>query len=158
MTLSIKFETAEDSDLEEILSLINSINREEFSKIIPKEHYREPFLTPKQLDEMATFMEFYIHRREGKIIAVGSFGTRDNETAWIPLMYVHSTHQRKGIGSSMMKFLETKAKNQNFTKIQLETDSEAEWAVNFYKKHGYSIIKKTKNPWGYHIWFEKILE
>ncbi|MFW9870640.1 MAG: GNAT family N-acetyltransferase, partial [Candidatus Thorarchaeota archaeon] len=142
MTLSIDFETAENSDLEDILSLVNTINREWFSKIIPKEYYHEPFLTRKQLDEMATIMEFYIHRRDCKIIAVGSFGTRDKETAWIPLMHVHSKYQRKGIGSSMLSFLEKKAKSHNFTKIHLETDSEAKWAVSFYKKHGYSIFKK----------------
>ncbi|MFW9925882.1 MAG: GNAT family N-acetyltransferase [Candidatus Thorarchaeota archaeon] len=157
MTLSIEFETAEKSDLEDILSLVNTINHEWFSKIIPKEYYHAPFLTRKQLDTMATSMEFYIHRKKGKIIAVGSFGTRDKKTAWIPLMYVHSKYQRKGIGSSLMRFLEKKAKTLNFTKIHLETDSEAEWAVSFYRKHGYSIFKKDKNPWGYHIWLEKAL-
>ena len=45
----------------------------------------------------------------------------------------------------------------NFTKIHLETDSEAEWAINFYKKHGYSLFKKNKNPWGHHVWLEKNL-
>ena len=153
----IIFETAEESDLDEILSLINTINREWFSKIIPKEYYNEPFLTRKQMDEMATIMEFYIHKREGKLIAVGSFGTINNETAWIPLMYVHSKYQRKGIGSSLMRFLEKTAKSLNFKKIHLETDSKAEWAMNFYKKHGYSIFKKDKNPWGYNIWLEKAL-
>jgi hypothetical protein len=56
-----------------------------------------------------------------------------------------------------MRFLEKKAKDLNFTEGHLETDSHAEWAVNFYKKHGYSIFKKDKNPWGYHVWFEKTL-
>jgi GNAT superfamily N-acetyltransferase len=158
MPLSIKFETAKDSDFEEILSLINTLNREWFSKIIPKEYYKEPFLTRKQLDEMATSMDFFVYRREGTIIAVGSFSTRDEETAWIPLMHVHSEYQRKGIGSSLMRFLEEKAKSLNFSKIHLETDSEAEWAVNFYKKHGYSIFKRDKIPWGFHVWFEKVLE
>jgi GNAT superfamily N-acetyltransferase len=155
--LLIEFETAAESDLDEILSLINTINREWFSTIIPKEHYREPFLTRTQLDEMATLMEFFVLRKEGQIIAVGSFRTRDKETAWIPLMHVHSQHQRKGIGSSLMSFLEKKAKSLNFKKIHLETDSEADWAVSFYKKHGYSIFKKNKNPWGYHVWLEKTL-
>ncbi|MGY5880108.1 MAG: GNAT family N-acetyltransferase [Candidatus Thorarchaeota archaeon] len=157
MTLPIKFETAVDSDLDEILSLINTLNREWFSKIIPQEYYQEPFLTRKQLDEMATYMEFFVHRKEGQIIAMGSFGSRDKETAWIPLMHVHSKYQRKGIGSSLMRFLEKKAKDLNLTKVHLETDSDAVWAVNFYKKHGYSIFKKDKNPWGYHIWLEKAL-
>lgn len=157
MPLSFKFETAAESDLDEILSLINTIGREWFSRIIPKEHYREPFLTRKQLDKMATSMEFFIHRKDGRIIAAGSFGSRDDETAWIPLMYVHSKYQRIGIGSSLMRFLEDRAKSLNFTKIHLETDSEAVWAMNFYRKHGYSILKKDRIPWGYHVWLEKVL-
>ena len=145
--------------MDEILFFVNEINRELYSKIIPPEHWYEPFLTKKQFQEMSTFMDFFVHRQENSIIAVGSFSTRttDEGTAWIPLIYVRSDSQRKGIGSSLMKFLEKKAKDLNFTKVHLETDSEAEWAVNFYKKHGYSIFKKDKNPWGYHIWLEKAL-
>ena len=155
--MSIEVEPAAESDLDEILSLINTLNREWFSKIIPKEYYREPFLTREQLDKMATYMEFFVHREDGQIIAVGSFSTRDDETAWIPLMHVHSKYQRKGIGSTLMRFLEDMAKSRNFVKIHLETDGEAFWAVNFYKKHGFSIFKRDKIPWGYHIWLEKIL-
>ncbi|MHA1135409.1 MAG: GNAT family N-acetyltransferase [Candidatus Thorarchaeota archaeon] len=153
-----KFENAEDSDLDEILSLINMLNREWFSKIIPEEYFQEPFLTRKQLDDMATIMEFFVLRKEGQIIAVGSFGSRDKNTAWIPLMQVHSKYQRMGIGSSLLRFLEKKAESLNFKKIHLETDSEAKWAINFYKKHGFLIFKRDKNPWGYHVWLEKSLD
>ena len=153
----ITFEEAKETDFEEILSLINTLNLEWFSKIIPKEYYKEPFLTRKQFDEMTSYMEFFIHTKNQKIIAVGSFSTRDDETAWIPLMQVHSAYQRKGIGSQLMKFLEDKAKALKFSKIHLETDGGAVWALNFYKKHGFSIFKKDKIPWGYHVWLEKIL-
>jgi ribosomal protein S18 acetylase RimI-like enzyme len=152
-----KFETAADSDFGEILYLINKINREWYSTIIPEEHYQDPFLTRKQLDHMATFMDFFVLREEGRIIAVGSFSSRDEKTAWIPLMNVHSKYQRMGVGSSLLRYLEKKAVALNFTKIQLETDSEAKWAINFYEKHGFSIFKKDKNPWGYHVWLEKSL-
>ena len=151
------FESATDSDLDEILSLINAINREWYSKIIPREYYHDPFLTRKQLDEMASIMEFFVLRKEGQIVAVGSFGSRDENTACIPLMHVHSNYQRRGIGSSLLEFLERKANTLSFTKIHLETDSAAEWAINFYTKHGYSVFQKDKNPWGYHVWLEKSL-
>lgn len=153
-----EIEPAIDSDLDEILSLVNRVVAEWFIKIIPKEHYKEPFLSQKQFRQMATFMEFFVIRNEGKIIAVGSFGSKDEETAWIPLMHVHSKYQRIGIGSSLMEFLEKKAKSLNYKSIHLETDSEAEWAINFYQKHGYSVFQKDKNPWGYHVWLEKSLK
>jgi ribosomal protein S18 acetylase RimI-like enzyme len=156
--LLIDIQPAVDSDLDEILSLVNGVVAEWFSKIIPKEHYREPFLSKKQFDQMATFMEFFILRKEDHIIAVGSFSSRDEKTAWIPLMHVHSKYHRMGIGSSLMRFLEKKAQSRNFSKIHLETDSEAIWAINFYKKHGFSTFKKDKNPWGFHVWLEKSLK
>ncbi len=143
--------------MDEILSLINKTNHEWYIRIIPEEHWTEPFLTRTQIDKMATFMDFYVLRQEEEIIAVGSFGTRDESTAWIPLMYVRTDFQRKGIGSFLMVYLEKMAKERNFEKVHLETDSEAEWALKFYRKHGYSIFKKDKNPWGYHVWLEKHL-
>jgi len=155
--LTTKFETAAESDLREILYLLNKINREWYSTIIPEEHFHDPFLTLKQLNHMATFMDFYVLRKERQIVAVGSLGSRDKDTAWIPLMHVHTKYQRMGIGSSLLEFLEGLAKSRNFSKIHLETDSEAKWAINFYTKHGYSIFKKNKNPWGFHVWLEKPL-
>ena len=153
----IEIESGVGSDLDEILSLVNRVVAEWFIKIIPNEYYKEPFLSKKQFNQMATFMEFFVVRKEGRIIAVGSFGSRDEKIAWIPLMHVHSKYQRMGIGSSLMRFLEEKAKSLDYKSIQLETDSEAEWAINFYKKHGYSVFQKDKNPWGYHVWLEKPL-
>ncbi len=114
-------------------------------------------MTENQLDEMATIMEFFALRKDDQIIAVGSFGSRDEETAWISLMYVNSKNQRMGIGSSLMRFLEKRAEPLGFSKINLETDSKATWAINFYRKFGLFIFKKEKSPWGYHVWFEKNL-
>jgi ribosomal protein S18 acetylase RimI-like enzyme len=155
--MSVGFEEASDADLCDILNLINTLNQEWFSRIIPKEHYNEPFLTREQFQKLFSLWDFYVLRKYGQIIAVGSFSTRDENTAWIPMMYVHSDYQRKGIGSSLMDFLEQRARDLDFSNIQLETDSDAEWAVNFYKKHGYSVFEKNKNPWGFHIWLEKDL-
>ena len=152
-----EIESAVDSNLDEILSLVNSVVAEWFIEIIPKEYNKEPFLSKKQFSQMATFMEFFVVRKEGKIIAVGLFGSRDEKTAWIPLMHVNSKYQRTGVGSSLMTFLEEKAKSLDYKNIQLETDSEAKWAINFYKKHGYSVFQKDENPSGCHVWLKKSL-
>lgn len=153
----VEFEKSDADELDDILSLVNTLNREWMSKIIPKEYYREPFLTKEQINKMSTFMDFYVLKQEEEIIAVGSLGSIDENTAWIPLMYVRSDFQRQGIGSALMVYLEKMAKDLNFEKVDLETDSEAEWALKFYGKHGYSIFKKDKNLWVYHVWLEKHL-
>ncbi|MDH4215022.1 MAG: GNAT family N-acetyltransferase [Candidatus Thorarchaeota archaeon] len=153
----IEIEKAEKTDLDDILVFVNKVNKEWYSKIIPAEHWYEPFLTKQQIRKMSEIMDFFIHKQRDSIIAVGSFGTIDEESAWIPLMYMRSDSQGKGIGSSLMYHLEEIARQGGFRRIQLETDSKAEWALNFYRKHGYSIFKKDENPWGYHVWLEKLL-
>ncbi len=155
--MQIEFELSDEEDFDEILSLINILNREMWSDIIPEEHYKEPFLTQEQFSQMTTFMDFYVLRENNEIIAVGSFASRDDETAWIPVMYVKSPFQRKGIGSKLMEFLEGIARERNYQNLHLETDSEVHWAVSFYEKHGFRTFKKDKTPWGYHIWMGKQL-
>ena len=128
------------------------------SQIIPAEHFLDPFLTMEQIEKMSTFMDFYIHRREEIIIGVSSFGKRNDTTAWIPLVYVLSEHQRQGIASAMVSYLENLAKELGYNKIHIETDNEAEWALSFYRNRGYAIIEREPNPWGFHIWLEKQLK
>ena len=106
---------------------------------------------------MATSMNFFIQRCDGVIVSVGSFGVRKDGVAWIPLMTIRTDFQRIGLGSAMLQYLEGLAKEQGHDRVILETDNDAIWAVNFYLKNGYTIFKRDKNPWGYHIWLEKHL-
>ncbi len=150
-------ELARPEDLDEVLDFINETNKEWFIKIIPQEHWYEPFLTEDQFSKMCTFMDFFIRRYEENIIAVGSFATKNEDIAWIPIMYVRTDFHRKGIGSGLMTFLEDMARRRKHSWMQIETDGDAYWALDFYRKHGYSIFEKKKNPWGYQVWLEKRL-
>ena len=144
-------------DLDEILSLVNMTNTEWYKSIIPPEHWYEPFLSKEQFEDMATVMDFFIQRYEDEIVSVGSFGIRKDGVAWIPLMTVRTDFQRKGLGSDLLQYLEGLAIEKKHSRVILETDNDALWAVNFYKKNGYTIFKREENPWGYHIWMEKTL-
>ncbi len=157
MPPDVKIISSQAEDIDEILSLINNTNREWYRTIIPAEYWTEPFLTMDQLQKMSTSMEFYICRHNGAIIAVGSLGNRNETSAWIMLMYVQSAYQRRGIGSVLIKHMEQLAIERGYAECVLETDSKAEWAIDFYKKHGYSVFKKDRNPWGFHVWLKKSL-
>ncbi len=148
---------ATKEDLDEILSLVNMTNTEWYESIIPPEHWYEPFLSKEQFEEMATVMDFFIQWYKGEIVSVGSFGVRKDGIAWIPLMTVRTDFQRKGLGSGLLQYLEGLAMEKNHSRVILETDNDAVWAVNFYQKNGYSIFKREENPWGFHIWMEKLL-
>lgn len=154
----IRFTASKMEDMDEILLLINDTGREWYRKIIPVDYYIDPFLTMKQLQEMSESMEFFICRHKDAIIAVGSLSKRNKTDAWIPLMYVQTDFQKIGIGSALIKHLEQLAVERGYAKCILETDSKAEWALNFYKKHGYSVFKKDRTPWGFHVWMKKPLD
>ena len=153
----ITIDKASPDDYQEILDVVNRVNKEAFGEIIPPEHFLDPFLTMDQLEKMSTFMDFYVHKKEETIIGVSSFGKRDETTAWIPLVYVLSEHQRQGIASLMVSYLENKAREMGYRKIHIETDNDAEWALSFYRNRGYEIAEREPNPWGFHIWLEKQL-
>ncbi len=156
-TRTITVDKASPAEFQEILDVINRLNKESMSQIIPPEHFLDPFLTMEQLVKMSTVMDFYVHWREEVIIGVSSFGKRNDTTAWIPLLYVLSEYQRQGIASAMASHLETMAKELGYNTIQLETDDQAEWALSFYRNRGYVIVEKEPNPWGFHVWLEKKL-
>jgi GNAT superfamily N-acetyltransferase len=156
---SIRVEPARKDDEEEILEVINSAGRELFRQVIPEEHFIDPFLSIEQLRKMMTFMTFYVHRKDGDIIALTSFSTKTEQpdTCWLPAIHVLPSHQRTGIGTLMLKFTLDLAIEKGFKKIRLETDSEAYWAMSFYQKFGFDVVEREKTPWGYHVWLEKNL-
>ena len=57
--LEIRIKEAGSGDLDDILSLINTLNKEWYKPIIPDEHYKEPFLTREQIDQMSAIMTFW---------------------------------------------------------------------------------------------------
>ncbi|MEQ9715391.1 MAG: GNAT family N-acetyltransferase [Candidatus Asgardarchaeum sp.] len=146
------------NDAEEILSVINISNYKAYKKIIPKEYFKEPILTLKELLEEFKRMIFYVYRYEGKIVGVAALRIENEESGSIHRVYVLPECQRKGIGTALMKFIETEAKRRGLKKLWLFTLEKAYWAVNFYKKLGYGVTGKVERPWGTDVIMEKALE
>ena len=145
-------------DAQEIINVINSSNRDAFGRIIPKEYFREPVITLKEYEESLENMTFYIHRHEGDIIAVAALNVEDKDTGRIRWVYVLPNHQRQGIGTILVSHIEAVAREIGLKKTRLMTDSNAVWAIRFYKNLGYTQTHLIPNPWGFDIWMEKQLE
>ena len=58
---------------------------------------------------------------------------------FIHLMMVDTDVQRAGYGTKLLNFAEQKMKENDFTKMKLETFKENEQGVNFYKKNEWNI-------------------
>ncbi|RKZ63489.1 MAG: GNAT family N-acetyltransferase [Gammaproteobacteria bacterium] len=74
------------------------------------------------------------------IIAVARLQFNANSEAQIRYMAVEPTHERLGVGRQLINVLEQHAIEKNCTLIVLDA---RESAIDFYKKSGYNITKKT---------------
>ena len=144
-------------DAEEILSVINTTNREAYKSIIPKEKFKEPILTLEELLKILDKMVFYVHKSDGKIVGVAALDVLDDKVGKLRWVYVLPEHQRKGIGTALITLLEQKAVEKDLRKMRLRTIGKSHQAVNFYKKLGYKLTGKIKEIWGYDFLMEKDL-
>jgi N-acetylglutamate synthase-like GNAT family acetyltransferase len=145
------------NDAQEIMNVINSSNREAFGQIIPEEYFRDPVITLEELEESFEIMTFYVHRRRGVVVAVAALDIEDEDTGRIRWVYVLPEYQKEGIGAVLVSHLEHLAREMGLKKTRLMTDSNAEWAIRFYKKLGFTQTSMNPNPWGFDIWMEKQL-
>ena len=144
-------------DAQEIINVINLANRDAFSRIIPKEHFREPVITLKEYKESLERMTFYTNRYERDITGVAALSVEDEEIGRIRWVYVLPKYQKQGIGTALVSHIEGVAKNIGLKKTRLMTDSNATWAIRFYKNLGYTKTRLLPNPWGFDLWMEKEL-
>ncbi len=84
---------------------------------------------------------------EEKIIGIARLQFNSDTEAQIRYMAVIESYGGRGIGRALINVLEQRAKNSSHTKIILDA---RETAVDFYKKLGYNVIKKS------YLLFDKI--
>jgi ribosomal protein S18 acetylase RimI-like enzyme len=77
-----------------------------------------------------------------KPVAYGHLDKDDN-TIWLGICVLPS-HQKKGIGSQLMKQLLDKAQEKNINTIHLTVDKINTVATKIYKKFGFNIINQTE--------------
>ena len=140
-----------------ILYVINTANREAYRKIIPKEYFREPVLSMEKLLSDFKRMTFYVYETRGKVEGVSALQVENKRTGVIRWVYILPEHQRKGIGTALVRHLESKAKEIGMKRLWLLTVGKAYWAVDFYKKLGYMPFERIERPWGLDVLMEKKL-
>ncbi len=142
-------------DAEEILEVINRANREAYRNLIPPEHFREPVLTLDELREAMGRMSFYLYRSAGRVVGVAALRREDAETGKLRWVYVLPEHQRQGIGTALVSFLEEQARALGLRRLYLRTVGGATWAVSFYRRLGYRPAGQVPTPWGQDWLMEK---
>jgi len=148
---------ADVKDIQAILFVINKSNREAYRKIIPTEYFKEPILTPDELLKEFEKMTFYTCKIEKVTVGVAALRIMEDKVGQIRWVYVLPERQRKGVGTSLLNYIEKEAMKMKLEKLRVLTNDNAYWAKNFYSKLGYKMISKIPRPWGMDATYEKTL-
>lgn len=81
----------------------------------------------------------YVAIENNKIVGFGDFYKKGELTA----LYIHKSYQGKGVGQRLLKVLERKALIMGIKEFKL---SSTITALDFYKKQGYKVIRKSVHP------------
>jgi GNAT superfamily N-acetyltransferase len=127
------------ADVEMILEIIND-SAKAYKGIIPADRWHEPYMTRDGLEcEIDSGVSFYGFEVEKRLIGV--MGIQDRgEVTLIRHSYVRSRHRNQGIGTRLLRALESKTEKP----ILIGTWSAATWAVAFYEKNGYRLLGKEE--------------
>ena len=124
-----------EADFDLIYEIINDA-AEAYRGIIPADRWHEPYMAREQLrQETDAGVEFWGFEEGGTLIGVMGIQDRGNVTL-IRHSYVRSRMRNRGIGSRLLRFLESTTEKP----ILIGTWADATWAVTFYQKRGYRLV------------------
>ena len=121
------FEPKSEEDLEKYYNLRFEILRKPWNQ--------PPSSTKDEWENISIHVLMTDEKNEA--IAVGRLQLNEGSEGQIRSMAVRTDMQGKGLGSSIIKFIEQKAAEKKLNHIILDS---REHAVAFYEKHGYRII------------------
>ena len=122
------------ADLESMYSIINDAALA-YKGVIPPDCWHEPYMSRAELRAEIQGMTFFGWEEEGRLLGVIGFQAVKDVTL-VRHAYVMRSHQRRGIGSSLLKYVKGLAK----TRLLVGTWSDATWAIHFYEKHGFRLL------------------
>ncbi len=96
-------------------------------------------------------------RRRGEIVATGTVVPHDPSTAEILRMSVATDHRRAGLGRLVVEELLSTARDWGATAVVLETSTDWNEVVSFYRSCGFAITHHETGSFGEDTWFRQEL-
>jgi N-acetylglutamate synthase-like GNAT family acetyltransferase len=126
---------SEANDFEAILTVINDA-AQAYRGVIPSDRWHEPYMSADELaEEIASGVIFWLVEDDGRLLGV--MGIQDKEdVALVRHAYTVTTLQRTGVGTKLLRHVETLAGKP----ILIGTWADASWAIEFYRRNGFTLV------------------
>lgn len=122
-------------DSELIWAIIND-GAQAYKGTIPADCWTEPYMSREKLQhEIADGVVFWGYEQEGTLVGVMGLQQVQDVTL-IRHAYVHSSSQKRGIGTHLLSHLQQLANGP----ILIGTWADAVWAIRFYERHGFQVV------------------
>lgn len=128
----------DDQEFDVIWAIIND-GAQAYKGIIPEDRWKEPYMSKDELrhevDEGVLFWGWEASE------LVGVMGVQPvQDVTLIRHAYVRTSSRNQGIGSRLLTHLQERTTSP----ILIGTWADAAWAIRFYEKHGFQIIRSPK--------------
>lgn len=125
----------DDGDVPTILSIINDAAHA-YRGVIPADRWHEPYMSRQELArEISAGVMFWVAEQEGRLLGV--MGIQDKgDVALVRHAYVATTTQRSGIGTRLLRHVESLVDKP----LLIGTWAAASWAIEFYQRNGFTVV------------------
>jgi GNAT superfamily N-acetyltransferase len=122
----------DDDERDAIYAIVNAA-AERYRGVIPADRWHEPYMPTDELGaEIAAGVEFWGYVSDDQLLGV--MGVQPvKDVVLIRHAYVSPDHQGRGIGGALLRRLTAEIDER----ILIGTWAAAEWAIGFYRKHGF---------------------
>lgn len=150
-------ENAKKEELPEILDFVNDCVWSAYNQIFSNLKKEDLSYKMEHMIEIFEGMLVYVYKDDGKIIGTIALSIVSKNRGQLRIVYVHPEHQRKGIGTSLVNYVEDIAREMAIKELFVSTIEKAQSAMNFYQKLGYQITEKEERDWGIYVFLERKL-
>ena len=122
-------------DINSIYFVINEAAKA-YEGVIPTDRYNQPYMPLDELKQEMEQMTFFGWEANRELVGIMGFQPVKDVTL-IRHAYVLPQWQKQGIGSKLLNHLKEMVAT---SRLLVGTWADAEWAIDFYKKHGFSLL------------------
>lgn len=151
-----KVDVATEADADQLVDLYARVWNK-FEGILPHQLLNNRRADKNEIIQAMGSKKYFIIQDEGKILGVARTSL-EHGTCLLDRMVVDEEHRKRGIGSALINSIVNFAKENNVTKVWLNTNTKLKDAMSLYTKMGFKECGHfNKHFWGDDVKFYELL-